>query len=331
MKFFRRLAVIAAAAIITSFTSSSFAQTKADFVFVIDATSSMAGEIAGVRNGFSNFVTGLNAAEVEARFSIVLFGGAPELVLDFTDDATVASTAFSQISTSGAVTGFQNNHNVNPEAGLEAIRMVLNEAPNSTLVTSNLGTAHSGILNYRSDARKNIILVTDEDSDNPFYTANRMPGQPTCNGCNAPSGGETIAAWGPWQAEIDATAQAVIDNDAFLNMLINRYDSPSRYQYGDNFDDVADSDLLNFDPAATLANLQADSVTNNSLQAQVLEAGLIARTFDVAGANNSDFVNNFFAAKIEETVTNPVEVPEPSFLILLLTGLMGLRYSQRRS
>ncbi len=328
MKFYRRLAVIAAAAIITSFTSSSFAQTKADFVFVIDATGSMAGEIAGVRNGFSNFVSGLNAADVEARFSIVLFGGAPELVLDFTDDASVASTAFSQISTSGAVSGFQNNHNVNPEAGLEAIRMVLNEAPNSTLATNNLGTAHSGILNYRSDARKNIIFVTDEDSDNSFYTANRFTGQ---SGNEPPSNGEGNSNWGGWQAEIDATAQAVIDNDAFLNMLINRFESPTRYQYGDYIHDVADSDLLNFDAAATLANLQADSVTNNSLQTQVLEAGLIARTFNVTGANDSDFVDNFFAAKIEETVTNPVEVPEPSFLILLLTGLMGLRYSQRRS
>ncbi len=295
------------------------AQTKADFVFVIDATGSMAGEIAGVRAGFSSFVTGLSAAEVDARFSIILFGGAPELVLDFTGDASAASAAFDAI-TIGASAGFQNNHNVNPEAGLEAIRMALGAAPNSTLATNNLDAyTGDGTLDYRSDARKNLILVTDEDSDRPFYAANRFTGQTT----NEPPSALNAA----WQAEVDATAQAVIDNDAFVNMLINRGDSPSRSQYGDYLDDVADADLLNFDAAATLANLLADSVTDNSLQAQVLGAGLIARSFNVAGANNSDFVDNFFAAKIEETVDNPVDVPEPMPLTMLAAGLLmlGLR------
>jgi hypothetical protein len=41
--------------------------TKTDFVFIIDATGSMAGEITGVRNGFSTFVGNLNAATVDTR------------------------------------------------------------------------------------------------------------------------------------------------------------------------------------------------------------------------------------------------------------------------
>jgi len=326
-KLVRQLSIPFLAFALFGFQSAT-AQNKADFVFLIDATGSMAGEINGVKNGFSSFITGLDAASIDARFSIILFGGGPEIVLDFTDDASAASAAFSSISASGSVAGFQNNHNVNPEAGLEAIRMALGEATFNTFATNNLDAyTGDGTLNYRADARKNIILVTDEDSDRPFYAANRFTGQTSLN---PPAAAEGSAAWDGWQDEIDATAQAVIDNDAFLNMLINRNDAPSRSQYGDYALDVSDADLLNFDAAATLANLLADSVTDDSLQAQVLEEGLIARTFNVNSANDANFIDNFFAAKIEETIDNPVDVPEPASLFLLLSGLLGFRLTRRK-
>jgi Mg-chelatase subunit ChlD len=59
---------------------------KSDFVFIIDCSISMAGEIAAVRSGLSGFVAGLAAFNVDPRFAIVLFGGEPELVLDFTSN-----------------------------------------------------------------------------------------------------------------------------------------------------------------------------------------------------------------------------------------------------
>jgi hypothetical protein len=316
-------------------SSSAFSTAiKTDFVFIIDATSSMSGEIAGVRNGFSNFVGGLNAADVDARFSIILYGGAPELVLDFTSDVSTAQTAFSQISTSGAVSGFQNNHNTNPEAGLEAIRIALGAATDSTLLRTNVGG--TGGLTYRSDARTNLILVTDEDSDRPFYPDNRVEGQTSTE---PPS---TINAI--WQAEVDATAQAIIDANAFINMLINVGDAPTKSQYGDYNKDVSDPDLLNWDSVATLENLLLDTATANSLQAQVLSSNkdLVARSFNVAGANDADFVNNFFAAKLEEvTQDDPClidpnspactgqQVPLPGTLALFGLGLFGLGAARR--
>jgi hypothetical protein len=290
---------------------------------MIDATSSMGGEIAGVRAGFSSFVAGLNAATVDARFAVVVFGGSPELILDFTADAALAQSRLNAV-TIGANPGVQNNHNVNPEAGLEVIRMVLGAAPDSVLANNNI--PEDGVLNFRSGARKNLILVTDEDADRPARTDNRFPGQTG----NEPPGAINDA----WQAEIDATAAAVIAASAYLNMLINIGDAPVRSQYGDYTKDVAGADLLGYDEAATLAALLLDPLTDESLQAQVLQAGLVARTFDVGGANDPVFVNNFFAAKLEEVISDPGDpgtpVSEPSILGLLGLGFLGLTLSARR-
>jgi len=314
------LKITASLALYITFCISAHAvPVKTDFVFMIDATSSMAGEIAGVRNGFSTFVGNLNAAAVDARFAVVVYGGAPELTLDFTSSGAVTQTALNNI-TIGANAGIQNNHNYNPEAGLEVIRMVLGAAPNSVLVNNNI--PEDGILDFRTDARKNLILVTDEDSDNPYYAAN--------DGFNL-------------QEEIDATASAVIANNAFLNMLIS-HNLNSEAQYGDYTHDVSDANLLNFDGTLTLDNLLGDTATDGSLQAQVLGAGLLARTFNVAGANDADFVNNFFAAKLEEVTTDdPCDldpnspqcigennIPEPGTIVLFALGLAGLGFARRK-
>lgn len=305
-----------------SLAGVSGATTMADFVFIIDATSSMTGEIAAVKAGLSSFVNGLASADVDARFSVVLFGGAPELVLDWTTDGSATEAAFAQIYTSGAVSGFQNNHNVNPEAGLEAIRIVLSEAVNSTLLRNNVGG--TGPLTFRANARPNLILVTDEDSDLPYYTENRFPGQ---SGTDPPT---TVPLASAWQAEVDATAQAIIEHDAFINLIINTGDSPSRWQYGNPGSSAQDADFSNFDPDATLANLIANGY-GNSLEAQVLNADLIGRAFDITSINNTGFIDNFFDAKIEEVTDNPFPtVPIPGAVWLLGSGLFGLIGIRRR-
>ena len=300
--------------------------TKADFVFVIDATGSMGGEIAAVKAGLGDFVTGLNAAQVDARFAVVLFGGAPELVQDFTSSGAATETTFDTISVNNAVAGFQNNHNANPEAGLEAIRIVLGGAANNALLRTNVGG--SGPLAFRNDARKNIILVTDEDSDSPYYHENRFAGESGFgNNTDGNFGDPPGGLGGGWQAEIDATAQAVIDNSAFVNILDNPNETPSATQYGNPGSDAADANFLNFDAAQTLANLIAGGF-GNSLEAQVLQAGLIGRSFNINNVNNANFIDNFFAAKIEETVENPI--PEPATMAIFATGLLGLGLARRR-
>lgn len=293
-----------------------------DFVFIVDASASMGDNIADVRAGLDAFITNLDVANIDARYSLVLFGGHAEIVLDFTSTKADVIGAFNQISVSGAVAGFQNNHNTNPEAGLEAIRMVLGGAVDNDLDNNNI--AGDGTLNFRSGARKNLILVTDEDSDLPFILVNRFAGQTT----NEPPSPLSTA----WQNEVDATADAVIAANAFLNMLINT-DARSKSQYGDPASDVADADLLNYDPDATLLALQAAGF-GNTLQAQVLAADLIARTFSIALVDDANFVNNFFAAKLAEVQDDPgvngVPLPAAAWSgLALLAPLGGARRVRR--
>lgn len=251
---------------------------QADFVFLIDTSGSMSDEIQSVADGLSMFAAGLAQQNVDPRFAIVTFGTTPTLVLHFTPDAMLLEAGLRSLLLTGA-----------SETGLETIRMVLG----ASAVTLTDATGGNGRLDFRPSAIKNLILATDEDSDLPIFPENRQPGQSGSSAC-------PLAA--PWQAEVDATAQAVIRNAAFVNLLVEEAsgnDQGVECQYGDFDADVADADLLNFDRTATLARLVANGF-GASLEAQVLRAGLVGRAFDIARVSDPLFVQNFFAAKIEE-------------------------------
>jgi len=166
--------------------------------------------------------------------------------------------------------------------------------------------------------------VTDEDSDRPYYAANRYSDQtsedPPATWPASPTNG--------WVLEVGDTAQAAIDQEAFINILMNRGDAPSVHQYGDPNLDVSDPDFSDFDPAATLANLVAANL-QGSLEGQLLAAGLVGRTFDITKVTNPGFIDNFFSAKVEE-ITESI-VPEPVTVAGLALGVGALAtYIRRR-
>jgi hypothetical protein len=263
---------------------------KADFVFIIDGSHSMDEEIAVVREGLQAFVEQLSdpANDIDARFAVVTFeerpigSVTPVVKLGFTASTTIADVAddviaaFDAIDTSSL--GGQQR-----EAGLEAIRMVLGEP-----------SAMTG-LEFRADARKNLILATDEDSDGPYNGGNY----------EAPKNSDITDT--QWQDEVDETAALVIANNAFIDMLVEPDNGASTQQYGVPAADRTEVDSNRFDPQATLAALEDPAIDEpNSLQAQVLRAGLIARTYEVTSANDPIFVDSFFNSKVASTGENPL-------------------------
>jgi uncharacterized protein YegL len=274
---------------------------QADFVFLVDISRSMLDEINAIRDGLGAFIEDLRARDVDARFAVVTFGGPPMLRTDFTVDRLRILESLN-ITPNGS----------GRESGLEAIRAALG-ATSGPLPLRGGGTR---VLQFRPTARKNLILLTDENSDLPSLVANQLAGQAAlaiadCD--NTVQDPPNVIDGTPWQTEIDLTAQAVIERQAFLNILVTRPGDPASacqparladLQYGAPAADVSDPDtLLGYDPAATLANLEAMGL-GDGLQAQVLRAGLVARSFDILRVAEPAFVQNFFEAKIEETTQN---------------------------
>jgi hypothetical protein len=269
---------------------------QVDFVFLIDASPSMADNINGVRNGLTAFVNDLTANDVDAAFAIVLFGKTgPELMLDLTTDSSAAITAFGNIVTNDANPGIHDNHNGDPEDALAAIRAALGA---SVTELNNANIPGDGIIDFRDGSLINLILMTDENSDRPFHVADRLPGQLS----EEPLTQESSFQESDWQVEVDNTAAAIIAEGAFLNMLISPCQA-CKLQFGDPDADVSDPDLGNWDEDETLLNLQSgDSTSEFSLQAQVIAGALVARTFNISRVAEDGFVTNFFAAKLEETL-----------------------------
>lgn len=269
---------------------------QVDFVFLIDASPSMADNINGVRNGLTDFVNDLAANSVDAAFAIVLFGKTgPELMFDLSTDTTATAAAFANIVTNGANPGVHDTHNGDPEDALAAIRAALGA---SVTELNNANIPGDGIIDFRPGSLINLILMTDENSDRPFHLADRLSGQTN----EEPPTQESTFQGGDWQDEVDNTAAAIVANGAFLNMLISPCQA-CKLQFGDPDSDVSDEDLSGWDEDATLLNLQAnDSTSEQSLQAQVIEGNLVARTFNISRVAEENFVSNFFDAKIEETL-----------------------------
>lgn len=260
-----------------------------DYVFVIDATASMADKITAFKNGLSSFFTIADMNSIDAQYCIVLYGNHPELIMEFTADTNSVVDVMNSINCSGAVPDLHADHNGNPNAALEAIRIILENAVDNTLVTGpNIPSGYE--FAFRERARKSLILLTDEDSDRPYFEFNRFIGQ------DAEEPPDILTA--QWQAEVDATANAATNNNAFISMMVNRTDNPSKHQYGDSNLQVQDPDFSNFNPNMTLQSL-LNAGLGNCLQARLLDSNLISRCFSILDVDSPGAVCNIMLTTIE--------------------------------
>ncbi len=268
---------------------------KADFVFIFDISGSMQDEIDAIKGGFTQFVEDLDERNINARFALVTMSFEHQLKQDFTSCPDEFYEVLDRVNDTGS----------GIEPTFEVIRKVLGAS--CTPLYVNPGDDWDPYLDFRPDARVNLIVVTDENSDLPLDECNRVAGQSGVSSSYPYEPNENFRNTGPWQTEIELTAEAIINKRAYINMIIG-WDHPSYWQFGSPYFDVSDDDFLNFDPQETLAGLKRGGF-EKTLQGLVLEAGLIGRTFFIQDMTaNPENVEQFFQAKIEEILYQPVGI-----------------------
>jgi hypothetical protein len=111
-----------------------------DVVWVVDTSGSMGGDIAQVKARITEFDAAMVAAGIDARYGLVRFGGANTLIQDITTFATFVApgSPFQLLDATGGGT----------EDGSAALQVALTAS-------------------FRPDTVRNLILVTDENDDNP--------------------------------------------------------------------------------------------------------------------------------------------------------------------
>ena len=262
---------------------------QVDYVFLINAVSSMQSSLAAVRSGLGSFVQTADLSEADLRYSIVLYGAYPELILEFTDDPNDVLDTLDGINCSGAEAGLHADHNADPDAGLEALWIVLGGAVDKTLVN---GPAVSSDYHFafRPLARPTLMVLSKEDSDRAYFEFNRRSGQDTVE--------PPTLLTSAWQGEVDAVADAAVERGAFIALIINDSDMPAAAQYSDPDLQVQDPDFSNFNPTSTLQMLTAYGL-QNCLQGQLLQEGLDARCYNINNIDQPGVAYNLMAATLE--------------------------------
>jgi hypothetical protein len=301
--------------------------------------------IDAVRQGMPLFVDQIAAKKTDAMYGVVLIGAvATEVVLDWTPSAVLARDVIKQV-----IAGNGNDFTREPnnlihfdhdckhtgncgtrESNFEALRMVLGKAKNNTFIRhprSQTALLSGGIV-WRPGAERYVFLVTDEDSDCPFYDINRYFDGPTQQ-CTTPgyinsdNDGTyqptkfftTDAAWpalpNPWQQEVVDTAKAIYEARGHVSMFVKPTNGRTRPQFGDpSFSSqVMGLDFSNFSANGTLAALRANG-WGNSLQALTLALQLNdsavaddVRLFDTRNITSPNVVDNFFK-EVAKTIVN---------------------------
>lgn len=181
-----------------------------------------------------------------------------------------------------------------------------------------------GPLTWRPGADRYVFLVTDEDSDCPFFDANRFytngklqctgPGNvvsdndrtmEAANNFNGNSdfpGGETNA----WAHEVSDLVKAIVSTKAHISAFVKPQVGITVGQWGDPRLQSQNADFSNYNAAAT-AQAQRNAGWSNSLMVRAFTADSTAdvRIFDTNDiTSKSGSIDNFFV-EIAKKIVNP--------------------------
>ena len=258
--------------------------------------------IDAVRKSLTRFTNEIIERDVSARYMIVMYGLFPEIILDWVDDGYLCRDALAQVRAAEAnnfdgpaADADVSEYNGDPpkwlvhsnhdcvgcntrEASFEAIRMVLGGAQRNVFERHPLSKSANleGPGQFRPNAQKFIILLTNEDSDCGYFEENKLVDTSLGSGsgglgrqcpAGSSSGGFEDTRMNPpipfplqrtggwqdlWLEELKITADAVVASGAMVNMFVREAEGSSARQYGPPSFAVQSSDFSGFDANRTL-------------------------------------------------------------------------------
>ena len=171
-------------------THSQAAPILTDIVFVVDESGSMGNVQTNLRNNIGLFASILQGTgQVSARFGLVGYGSsspAPRMITDFTDPTSFATAAQGLLINGGTEPGYT-----------------------ATAFALNALDSQSPTFSYRSNAVKNVIIMTDE-----------------------PSNGDTIARGAVGGSAVNSTVLdgVLTANNALYNGVLRNNNTISSYE-----------------------------------------------------------------------------------------------------
>lgn len=176
---------------------------KADIVFIIDTSGSMGADIAQVKSRINDFNNAMINAGIDAHYGLVEFGGnSPNASTSNSARLTQNIVDFASFNAGGSPFQMLGASGGGNEPGSVGVLEALNEffAPTTA--------------NYRNDAVKNLILITDEDDDSSlseFNAANTALGLNNAlfNFIGVPGTGNTNGRYGVLASENGGAAFSI--------------------------------------------------------------------------------------------------------------------------